>query len=61
MAIEVPTFDVDACREVATMYPTPPQDPETLDRVWRHLVADHLAALEQIEVQALALQQRQAA
>lgn len=59
--IKIPPFDVDACRQIVDLHPTPPQDPETLERVWRHLLADHLAALEHIELQDAALQQKAAA
>lgn len=50
MTIAIPAFDVDALRQVADMYPTPPADPVELERQWRTLIADLQAAADQIEI-----------
>lgn len=47
--LEIPHFDVDRLRQIADMYPSPPADPVVLDRQWRQLVADLLAAADHIE------------
>ncbi len=48
--IAVPAFDVEALRQVADMFPTPPADPVELERQWRALVQDLQAAADHIEL-----------
>lgn len=57
MAVEVPPFDVDALRDNAEAFGSPPTDAAELERQWRALIADQLAAADQIELLTFALRQ----
>lgn len=53
--MEIPPFDVDALRDNAQNYTTPPTDPQELERVWRALIQDQLAAADHIDLCLFAL------
>lgn len=55
MPVQLPAFDVAALRDNAENFATPPADPVELDRQWRALIEDHLAAANHIEALELAL------
>ncbi len=57
MAVEIPPFDVDALRDNAECYPSPPLDPVELNRVWAALIADQIAAADHIDLLTYALRQ----
>lgn len=61
MTYALPAFDVDALRQVADMYPTPPADPAELERQWRTLVQDLQAAADRIDELTFVLAQGRAA
>jgi hypothetical protein len=53
--IAVPTFDIQACRQLSDMHPFPPTDEHELRRQWAQLRADLEAAADQVEILTLAL------
>ncbi len=57
MTVQIPPFDVDALRDNADNFATPPADPGDLERQWRALIQDQIAAADYIDILLYALKQ----